>query len=491
MVTRRDLIAAAGLGFAAPFVFPASAEAAAPLRVRRDVMEMADDDPFFAQYAAAVTAMHKLPESDGRNWRRQAKIHADFCKHGQLQFLHWHRHYVALFESICAQLTGDPGFTLPYWNWSKKSGVIPAPFFDIDALNVEFWHDPGVYSSDNWGDIDTVGKRGLAKGQGLLDDPQRGGAFTLATVNAIKTMPTAALFQGRLEGSPHNNGHVVAGATATGKTGHIGDGLSPLDPIFWLHHCMVDRVWAEWQQAGNATPDPGETYAGNFFDRNGASATATSGGALDFAALGYTYDVLSGGGLGASDSGALHQSILPSLEQALRERTPPMTLGAATRSAISSPLTETALKVSAPGLSAALASDRAFRQLLPGGVPGVHLESSRILAHFTGVVPPRGRSDLIVNVFVDCPYLKPTTPYTDPHYAGTFSFFGRMAHGHDAAGREGAEFVVDITAPVRSLASEGRIKDEQLTVQLMPLPAYMNGKSESTFQAGRVEIIAV
>jgi tyrosinase len=29
--------------------------------------------------------------------------------------------------------------------------------------------------------------------------------------------------------------------------GDMISGTSPNDPIFWLHHCNVDRIWAAWQ----------------------------------------------------------------------------------------------------------------------------------------------------------------------------------------------------------------------------------------------------
>jgi tyrosinase len=136
-----------------------------------------------------------------------------------------------------------------------------------------------------------VGRRGLDKTHGLLDDPIRGGAFTLATINGIKQLPTIDLFWPALEGTPHNTAHVVTGATKTGKGGHIGSGLSPLDPIFWLHHCMVDRVWAEWQKSGHVTPDPTSDYSGQFFEADGTPAKATSSGAMDIAGLDYIYDI--------------------------------------------------------------------------------------------------------------------------------------------------------------------------------------------------------
>jgi tyrosinase len=488
MIGRRTLLGFAATGVAAPFILSSTSRAAPP-RVRRDVMEFADNDPFFQKYATAVRAMHALPQSDRRSWIRQADIHADFCKHGVLSFLHWHRHYLAFFEAICGELIGDPDFALPYWNWSKKSGVLPVPFYDIQELNVEYWNDPGQYNGQAWGAIDTVGRRGLAKGQGLLNDPVRGGSFTSTAIDGIKTSPNATLFRGRLEGSPHNNGHVIAGATAIGKKGHIGDGLSPLDPIFWLHHCMVDRLWAEWQKT-HSTPDPGESYDMDFVDRKGMPAPVKSGGAQSIAPLEYTYDVLevlpaSGA---APAAGNLLNAIIPELNKALLQPSPPTTLGTADNAEISFPRVETAIHVSTPNLAEALTRERAFTRFALGRET-VGVEKSRTLAQLSDVRLVTGSpGDLIVNVFVDCPYLSPSTGYVDPHYAGTFSFFG--APGHAEHGGRGNDFVIDITAPVRALAGEGRIKMEQLTIQLMPLPAYMNGTSDASLRAGKVDIIS-
>jgi len=39
------------------------------------------------------------------------------------------------------------------------------------------------------------------------------------------------------------------------KSGNIGDGLSPLDPLFWLQSLMVESRWPRGQN-GHATPDP-------------------------------------------------------------------------------------------------------------------------------------------------------------------------------------------------------------------------------------------
>ncbi len=52
-------------------------------------------------------------------------------------------------------------------------------------------------------------------------------------------------FSRGLEGNPHNDGHGwVGGWMADCQT-------SPRDPVFWLFHCDIDRLWAKWQWTHN------------------------------------------------------------------------------------------------------------------------------------------------------------------------------------------------------------------------------------------------
>ena len=44
----------------------------------------------------------------------------------------------------------------------------------------------------------------------------------------------------------HNRVHIWVG-------GDMGPGTSPNDPVFYLHHCNVDRLWALWQHAHPAS----------------------------------------------------------------------------------------------------------------------------------------------------------------------------------------------------------------------------------------------
>jgi tyrosinase len=97
------------------------------LRKRENVAGMDSSHPMLRSYADAVQRMKDLPPSDPRNWVRQADIHANNCPHGNWYFLPWHRAYLLAFEEICRDLSGNPEFALPYWNWTQNNSI-PDPF---------------------------------------------------------------------------------------------------------------------------------------------------------------------------------------------------------------------------------------------------------------------------------------------------------------------------------------------------------------------------
>jgi tyrosinase len=482
MIGRREFMVVATAAIAAPYVLKTHATAQTP-RVRRDVQSFSASDPFFANYGQAVQAMHQLPASAPRNWRNQALIHLNHCRHGVQDFVHWHRHYIHKYELICGQLIGDANFALAYWNWSASRGIIPDPFYDLNLLNVQFWNDPSNAQSNNWGPspVTTVGTRGLAKGQGLQDDPDAGQEFTQAAIDAIKQEPNFQIFTGQLEGSPHNDAHVISG----GGSGHMGDGMSPLDPIFWLHHCNVDRIWAEWQAAGNSTPPLSRHYDNQFVDGTGQAVAASSASALDFASMGYTYDTLSGPAVAtARERLELQQPPNQRGLQAPEVAKLPQTLGADITPKTVVPAVETAYTIAAKDLLPSLFRPRTYRATKIPTVQRLAVGNGRILARMS-VIPPPKQTSLICKVFVNCPYLAPNTSSTDQHYAGSFSFFGRHGGSHDHV-----EFYIDLTKPLRTLSEEGRLDPEQVHVQLISVAAAPGTTADTTFTVEKVELLS-
>ena len=478
MHSRREFAVGIAAIVAAPYILKKSSWAQTP-RMRRDVQSLSPTDPWFAKYGQAVQAMHQLQQSspnDRRHWRNQALIHINFCRHGDPDFFHWHRHYINNYELICGQLIGDPTFALTYWNWTAKNGIIPDPFYDLNLCNVAFYNDPSNAQSNNWSPnpVTTIGTRGLAKGQGLQSNPIAGEDFTQASVDGVSSQTSFDAFWGMLEGTQHGEAHVISG----GSNGHMRSGMSPLDPIFWLHHCNVDRLWAEWQTAGNDTPALNASYNNQFVDGNGQAVMgATSSAALNFAAMGFTYDTITG-----TDVALLN------LQPGGSGGTPtvPQAIGAADAGKMVIPRVEARIPVEAKDLTSYLFRPRTYRATKFPTVPRNAVEGGRILAKLTNVTVPSGDASLICKVFVDCPYLSPGTPSTDPHYASSFSFFGRnKEHGH-------GDFYVDLTKPLRNLYGQGRVSSDKINVQLMAVGASADVPvtPDSGFQVGKIEILA-
>ena len=487
MIGRRAFIAGVTTAVAAPAVLREARGAPTPLRIRRDVQSMAANDPWFGKYAQAVQAMHDLTKNkpnDKRGWRNQALIHLNHCPHGDDTFLHWHRHYILNFELICGQLIGDPGFALAYWNWSAKNGTIPNPFYDLQKLNVTFWKDPSNAQSNNWSPntVNTKGARALLKGQGLQSSSS---SFSQTKIDDIKENTDFDLFQSELEGGPHNNAHTITGGSSGGTNGHMRSGMSPLDPIFWLHHCNIDRIWAEWQSAGNTSKGLSANFNNQFVNGSGQAVQASSQSALDFKAMNYNYSTLFG------------ELITKLIREMALERRPwppgpppelrPIVLSIDQGQRVITPRATSQIALNTKELVPNLFRQRVFQATKAPSVPRQAIGTGRIVAKLSDVKPPAQDTSMLVKVFVNHPDATAATPTTDPLYAGTFSFFGTQgAH----AGHGGSNIVVDITRPLRTLAAEGRIEPDKITLQIIPVPTE-RAAADDRFSIGKIELLSV
>src|SRR6185436_21080419 len=74
----------------------------------------------------------------------------------------------------------------------------------------------------------------------------------------------------------------------------MGNYNSPLDPIFWPHHCMIDYCWAKWnlEMGNNNTNDPTwqSTSNSHFFDTDNNPTSATAVTTVLMPLLSYQYE---------------------------------------------------------------------------------------------------------------------------------------------------------------------------------------------------------
>jgi tyrosinase len=227
---------------------------------RRAVRGMDLNDPDLAAYSRGVAAMKALPPSDPRNWTRFADIHRTFCPHGNWYFLPWHRAYLASLENIIRGLAQKPDFALPYWDWTSQRQLPPA-FTEGNPRSNPLNHArPGLARANPLPD-DMVGPQVMARVLASPDFEAFGSVRPRGQNSADAQWQRRVGAKTELEFNPHDGVHGTIG----GDMAQVGP--ASRDPIFYLHHANVDRLWAMWNARGNA--NSAEAMWRNFaFNRN-------------------------------------------------------------------------------------------------------------------------------------------------------------------------------------------------------------------------------
>lgn len=416
--------------------------------IRRSLRTLPGDDPIIETYRAAVSAMKALNTSDRRNWFAQAQIHFDHCPHGNWFFLPWHRAYLLYFEQICRKLTGEASFALPYWNWTCER-QIPAPFLG-NASNPLFVDGRDGIPPAALAD-EVVGPVLM---ESILSEPNFN-LFASEPANALRP----GVGYGTLEGTPHNSVHGFVG-------GVMGSYQSPQDPIFWMHHNMIERVWWDWNGVrGNAnTNDPvwnNLSLGGMFCDRDGAVIDNVTVGLLNLAPLlSYRYDSDP-----ITSCGRSWQPLVIADEAALRLLLEQGGRVELRRASVLARVDPFEVPVGAAAMKVLSVPDA-------GALAGAtHTGKRRLLLRVVPTEQP-ATGDFFVRVFVGLPGAGPETRTDVPQYVGSFAFFNDPgAHGHHAVGgQSNAAFIVDVGATLERLRASGAAVSGALNVSLVVVP---------------------
>lgn len=255
------------------------------VRTRRDVYKLPADDQTLEWYGKAVTELKTRPIGDPTSWRYQAAVHdytrADDplaqpddqlpvdqnrfwakCQHGCSFFLPWHRIYLFYFEQLIAdtivnKLNGPAGWSLPYWNYSdtanQNAAVLPPAFRDQNSPLFVAERDPdingGAAMNELFVDISCL-REHQYYGGGNGETGGFGGQQVHVPVHSGRQT-----WVGGLENTPHGQVH-----TAVGGNGWMSSfDTAALDPIFWLHHANIDRLWEVWRQRDDGHINPSDT----------------------------------------------------------------------------------------------------------------------------------------------------------------------------------------------------------------------------------------
>lgn len=234
-MTRREFARAATGLCAIPAISLTTvpATAAAPnLFVRKSVKDLKPAD--WKVFDEVVQTM-----KDKGTWNKIADLHATSCPHKNWFFLPWHRAYLYFFEMHARAITKHKSFTLPYWDWSDpKQRKIPTEFTK-GALKHEKRVAANLAKEINNNKVGTNAMQHIFVSA----------LFTSFGGKADKDEQNlmVAGIRGTLESGPHTAIHDYVGL-GRGNTpdGDMRDKNAAYDPIFWVHHANVDRIWAKW-----------------------------------------------------------------------------------------------------------------------------------------------------------------------------------------------------------------------------------------------------
>lgn len=174
------------------------------------------------------------------------------------RFLPWHRAYCLKFEELLRSV--DPAVTVPYWDYANDH-----------ARPDWVWKPSGV----------------------TRPTPAPSGLPTQATIDGLLARPTYTAFTfGRamagvqpngLEIAAHNNVHNWCRGTLSQPM------TSSRDPIFFLLHANVDRIWDQWQLTHTGGPNVTGADAGLDPWWTPAAGGLTTDTVKDTTVLGYSY----------------------------------------------------------------------------------------------------------------------------------------------------------------------------------------------------------
>lgn len=477
-ISRRTLLQVGAVGggilMLPGFVQSALAATGKP-RIRYDVDS--DVGRFMLEvYARAVADMKRRPATDPLSWTFQWYTHAVPDSKDKLlaqvfgpgpspqralaeamwftcephfsgndyAFLPWHRMYVLYLEDIVRKVSGFADFTMPYWNYTGP-GCAPAT---CSVMPAQFRrpNDP------LWGALYSA-PRNPGVNQGERVNKRNPLDLNCMKSASYEKQGADAGFCNNIDNDPHGALHDDVGNSSQGM-GSVNWAAN--DPIFWVHHSNIDRIWASWIKSGGRDPSDaaflGQTWT--FANSAGQPVKVKVSDVLNTETLAFPYtyaEFLPRPPNSVPFSAATTRTFRLHAQSAL------LATGAKAISLGDKPVS---VPLQTPGLADAanLQAFSASLKAVPASSP-YYLTLSQISASST--------PGINYSVYLDLPAGQAPAP-EGLYYVGTVSFFGvgMMNHGagHQAYQRN-ISFVV--TDTVAGLLKAGRLSQAP-SVTLVP-----------------------
>lgn len=441
---------------------------------RADVWTLHRNEPWhptIAWYARAVGELKAITDvADPRSWRYLANIHGtsvprpswpsgatwDACEHFGWYFLPWHRIYLHHFEKIVratvVALGGPADWALPYWNYDPADPETLAlpPEFRTPTLPGPAGTANPLFTTRRLNDVVLPATEVETSGGG--GEPWSRQFSSEFVGRTTFGGPVDGQGMGQLEVEPHGSVHVEVG----GGSGFMSAfETAARDPIFWLHHSNIDRLWEWWRRQADDQPMPLDDT--RWMDKEFTVGTADAVTTMKVreviattdAPLGYFYE-----GLPAPPAPVPVPEAVPQRRGPELAEQPPELVGASDR-----------LRMDTGERTVRIATDSVVERLPRPESPGAPVEVALVLENVTGT-DVRAR---YYSVHVNLPDGAAPAEHADRR-AGGFSAFGivEASRSDDKHSGSGLTFTFDITPIVGRLTAAGEWDPSIVQVTVTP-----------------------
>jgi Common central domain of tyrosinase len=364
----------------------------------------------------------------------------DQCEHGTIYFFGWHRLFLFYFEKALQDAANDPNLRLPYWDYSDTANLAMPVEFTTPTYKDSYGRDivNPLYDSRRKPGWNTPSTNKLSGISTNIDLALKNSNFLDQTVNGKLVQG----FQNIIDNSPHGYTHCQVNPCKRTVMGAVA--YSSNDPIFWIHHSNIDRIWDCWLSvSGHDNPSSimGQSYT--FVDGSGAPVTKTIGNLFDGSLIDYVYQQASN----CQRNPTLHAQPAASATKAARVRTAkkmlarPLVLGTAKAVALTAAVTRKRVTLEA---TATLAHPREFAL---EAQPELPVATELILRGVHFQEDPGTSIDVFLER-IDNP--------AERAQVGTLSFFWQQPEGQESHHPQAATtFTLDATDALRELDLEG------------------------------------
>ena len=157
-------------------------------------------------------------------------------------FLPWHRLYLHFFNKTLKKASGSAEFVLPYWKYEDN--------YDEESLSVAL---PTQFTEQDKSIYSQYRTKGLNTGQQSINAYMngKGEGVDILGSEALKAEKFFSNerngFSNLIEQDPHGMMHCGVGANCIAPYMGVVPAAGN-DPIFYLHHRNIDRLWQKWME---------------------------------------------------------------------------------------------------------------------------------------------------------------------------------------------------------------------------------------------------